>query len=738
MSDNIPFVLFDDSSDKPNTDTRSWRILVVDDDPDVHRATRFALKNVSIHGRDLHTVHAHSVAEALEKISDWSDIAVALVDVVMETDDAGLQLVGQMREAGLNETRIVLRTGYPGYAPELSVITDYDIDDYRTKDEMTRTRLLSVLTSSIRSYDHIHTLARSRKGLEMVIRGAREIFHLTNVQLFSDGILLQVSALLRIEPSGFVCAELHRHGLPGDNIIISACGHFAHTDGRRAAENPRVMQLISAAGNDLEPVFCDGFMVLSFHSEESGRLWVVLRTDQVPDKPNLDLLRLFATNIAIGFENITLMESLETLAHTDPIFGLPNLNACTRELEERLESPQPGYLGLITIGSFQSLFAQFGPENAVSLIREIYARLDNQSDDLHTSIMADGSFGLISSDRDVVGNAMKTALDTPVISGDLEVPLTHSSVMIELGSRHESAMTILRDASLALIHVRHTSPGGCEMYDEELISALRRRRYLTQALRRDVREGTGFRVFMQPKNRLSDGAIIGAEALLRWQHKGEDVGPAEFIPLAEMAGLIQLLTLFVIRRVADWLKHQPVGEMIPVSVNLSMADLNKPGLATSIIRIAGQLGINPAHMEFEVTEGVAMENAVLAASQVEQLAAAGFQISLDDFGTGYSSLGQFDRLPINTIKIDRAFVSQICESRASRNLASVIIGMTRALNVHCVAEGIETEDQRKMLMKLGCHTGQGFLFSKPVAIERFNDLRRPSYEDKPSKQSGSA
>ena len=111
-----------------------------------------------------------------------------------------------------------------------------------------------------------------------------------------------------------------------------------------------------------------------------------------------------------------------------------------------------------------------------------------------------------------------------------------------------------------------------------------------------------------------------------------------------------------------------------------------------------------------------MQDAKQAASQVEVLAAAGFRISLDDFGTGYSSLGQFDRLPIHTIKIDRSFVKQICDNPASRNLAAVIISMTQALNVDCVAEGIETEAQRQLLIRLGCETGQGVLFSKPVPM----------------------
>ncbi len=736
MSDEQPFVIFDDSHEDDHSHNTPWLILVVDDDPDVHRATRFALKNIEIFGRRLETLHAYSAPETLKLVAEQPDIAVALLDVVMETDDAGLKLTAQLRHAGLRDTRIVLRTGYPGYAPELSVMTDYDIDDYRTKDELTRTRLLSVLTSAIRSYSHIHTLSRSRTGLELIIQGTREVFRRDSLKLFSEGLLLQLSALMSVEKSGFVCAETQKNGEPFEGRIVSACGSFANTPEDGARTDPLISKLLMAADQSMEPVFCDGYLIMQFHNDDGKRLWVVLESNRIPEEADRDLLRLFATNIAIGFENITLIETLDMQAHTDPIFGLPNLNACTRLLKQRLRSQTPGFLAMTTIGSFQTLFAQYGPQNAVALIREIFARMENYTTETHSVIMADGSFGVLADHCEHVTGAISLALSKPVTTGSLEVPLTPSTVLVDLSQRQEGPMSILRDASLALMHVSQTNPGCCEMYDEHLIRLLKRQRELTQALHRDVRQSTGFSVCMQPKNRLSDGAIVGAEALLRWKCHGENISPAEFIPLAEMAGLIQILTVFVIHEVAAWLKDQPAERMIPVSVNLSMADLNKPGLASSIIRTVSELGIDPAQMEFEVTEGVAMENAILAAAQVEQLAAAGFHISLDDFGTGYSSLGQFDRLPISTIKIDRAFVKDICSNRASLNLASVIISMTRTLNVSCVAEGVETEEQRQVLMRLGCNTGQGFLFSRPVPIEHFNELLRTASQEPPAEQPG--
>lgn len=717
MSSDLPFDIIDDEPDSPSSQSSCWKILIVDDDEDVHKATRYALSNISIFGRNLETLHASSADEALARIEGQDDIAVALVDVVMETEDAGLKLVSRLREAGLTETRIVLRTGYPGYAPELAVLSQYDIDDYRTKDELNRSRLIAVLTSSIRSYDHMHTLARSRKGLEMVIRSAREVFQRSNLQLFSEGILIQVAAMLRTTSSGFVCLEKMEDDILTERRIVSSTGRFAHLNGRRVrSHDMEVMKLLGYTSDSQEPLFTHGFMFMSFSSDERNPLHIVLETTRIPSSDDLDLLRLFATNIAIGYENVTLLETLEHKAHTDPIFDLPNLNACARLLKERLGSPNPGCLALVTIGSFQSFFAQYGPANTVSLIREIHNRLKQHSRNAETVIMADGSFGVLSSDKSQLTDAISSALLTPVRIGDLEVPLTPSSVLIELSERDDSAMSIIHDATLALLHICQTTPGRCEEYDDKLNNSLKRKRELAFALQRDAHSGHGFMVFLQAKNRLSDGQIIGAEALLRWRLNGEMVSPAEFIPIAEMTGQVQLLTEFVIREVGRWLSSQSDPKAVPVSINLSMADLNKPGFAQQITDLVASLNIRPEWLEFEVTEGVAMQDAKQAASQVEVLAAAGFRISLDDFGTGYSSLGQFDRLPIHTIKIDRSFVKQICDNPASRNLAAVIISMTQALNVDCVAEGIETEAQRQLLIRLGCETGQGFLFSKPVPM----------------------
>ena len=168
VDDDFLTLLAEDAPQRDRRAVRHWRILIVDDDEDVHQATEFALTNTPVLGRPLMFLHAFSSDEAVEVLKRESDVAVILLDVVMEREDAGLRLVKRIREElGLHESRIILRTGQPGYAPEMDAIRDYDINDYKTKSELSRNRLFTTLTTAIRSYDQIHAINASRRGLGM-------------------------------------------------------------------------------------------------------------------------------------------------------------------------------------------------------------------------------------------------------------------------------------------------------------------------------------------------------------------------------------------------------------------------------------------------------------------------------------------------------------------------------------------------------------------------------------------
>jgi EAL domain-containing protein (putative c-di-GMP-specific phosphodiesterase class I) len=234
---------------------------------------------------------------------------------------------------------------------------------------------------------------------------------------------------------------------------------------------------------------------------------------------------------------------------------------------------------------------------------------------------------------------------------------------------------------------------------------------MEQDLRQALVDG-GFEVHYQPLVHLGSNAVSGCEALLRWRHPERGmVSPAEFIPIAEDTGLINELGDWVLRtacaEAATWPEH------VRLAVNVSPVQLKNQTLA---LRIAGALaasGLEPGRLEIEITEAVLIRDDEAALAILHQLRDIGVRIALDDFGTGFSSLSYLKRFPFDKIKIDRCFVSDICEVDASSSIVEAVVDIAAALNMTTTAEGVETEAQRELLRKLGCTEMQGYLFSAP-------------------------
>ena len=701
-----------------------WNVLVADDDEDVHQTTEFALRGVAILDRPVNLLHASSAAEARRLMEETPDVAAALVDVVMETPDAGLRLVRDLREAGFRETRIVLRTGQPGYAPELNVISAYEIDDYRTKSELTQVRLITVLTAALRAYDQIRRISQNRAGLELIVRSASHLFQRTSFEMFSRGLLTQIASLLGVEPSGFVCAETsgqdgRRHGR-----IVSAAGRFAGFIGKplEILEDGCLRDLWSGETPCLNPSLHEGGMSFVFSSSGHDRLLVCLDTGgRDISAEGMALLQLFSTNISIGFENLALVERLNHLAYIDPGLEIPNLNAFLLSLAGRSESPaEPQRVALMSLDGFDDIVAVRGLQTANSLLQAVHRTLTGEEmEGVFAARVGDGTFALLGGRGVLTEERLSRILAAPYAVDGVEIPVSATTILIDLANGTVDPQDVMRSASSALLHMRRTHRGKCLPYTGSMRSDVERRFSLRTELRRAVRSGEGFSVAMQPKARLTDGAVVGAEALLRWTWRDEAVPPAEFIPIAESGGLTQELTDFVSGELGRWNAGRGGLPALPVAINLSMADLNNPGFAARLLSSVAAAGLTPESVEFEVTEGFVM-NTTWAIDQLWILKDHGFRIALDDFGTGYSSLGYFHRLPIDTLKIDKAFVSPLTIPTARHSMAAIAVNMAQTYNVECVAEGIETAEQAQILAFLGCPVGQGYFFGRPVPLDSFS------------------
>lgn len=228
-------------------------------------------------------------------------------------------------------------------------------------------------------------------------------------------------------------------------------------------------------------------------------------------------------------------------------------------------------------------------------------------------------------------------------------------------------------------------------------------------------------VYYQPIYSLQTGEVECLESLARWEHPElGPISPAKFIPLAEEIGLIDRLCEQVLRRscrdVSAIYQTLPVEEHFSISVNLSCRQFGQDALSTNIQNILTETGFSPRNLKLEITESVFFEHQERAVAMLDELRAAGIEINIDDFGTGYSNLGYLKKLPITSLKIDRSFVAMIDEEGGNDEIVRAIITLARNLGLTVVAEGIETDAQLALLRKLGCESGQGFLFAEPMPL----------------------
>ncbi len=288
---------------------RLWRVLIVDDDVDVHAVTRLALRNVSFKGRELELFSAYSGREAYEFLRTTPDIALVLLDVVMETDDAGLLLARRIREELHNGiVRVVLRTGQPGQAPEQRVIIEYDINDYKAKTELTTQKLFTTVISALRAYESLNMLERSRIGLGKILAGATNLYQIHSLREFASGVLNQVSAILDVGADGVLCLM---QGDTGMTTVVAATGNYTPLgeQERMPHEHP-LWPTIAKAFAEKKSQFDHPANVLFIHTQENREVAISVTPPWPLAGIQRDLLEVFCQRIAAAFDNLYMFGQL--------------------------------------------------------------------------------------------------------------------------------------------------------------------------------------------------------------------------------------------------------------------------------------------------------------------------------------------------------------------------------------------------------------------------------------------
>ncbi len=306
-----------------------------------------------------------------------------------------------------------------------------------------------------------------------------------------------------------------------------------------------------------------------------------------------------------------------------------------------------------------------------------------------------------------------------------EIVITASIGIAFGGSTTTDAEDLLRDAEIAMYRAKHTGKARCEVFDSAMHSGARKRLQLETDMRRalDLDE---FHVYYQPVVSLSTGLIVGFEALSRWHRPDGMVMPGDFIPVANETGMILAinrdLLLVAGRQLRRWQERYPSDPPLSLSVNVSPKQFAQPDLASQIGQLIEQSGIDPRCVDLEITETIAMADAERSGVVLSELKALGVRLDIDDFGTGYSSLSRLQRFPVDTLKIDRAFVSRMDSDHDTHEIVRIIVMLAHNLGLKVVGEGIETQTQLDLLRDIGCELGQGYFFSKPADRETIEKL----------------
>jgi diguanylate cyclase (GGDEF)-like protein/PAS domain S-box-containing protein len=302
------------------------------------------------------------------------------------------------------------------------------------------------------------------------------------------------------------------------------------------------------------------------------------------------------------------------------------------------------------------------------------------------------------------------------------------SIGVAMSSSGDTPEDLLRNADTAMYYAKAHGRGRFEVFDQ----GMRERAVARMEIEADLKKAIAAREFVlhyQPKVSLVDQRITGFEALVRWNHPRRGLlYPSEFIPVAEETGLIVPLGLWILheacRQMAAWHKSMIGEPALSISINISFKQLAEASLAEDVERILAETKLDPATLKLELTESSIMENAQLAIATLRRFKELNISLEIDDFGTGYSSLSYLRQLPFDTVKIDRSFVKEMGTCDDTSEIISTILQLARSLGMDVVAEGVETKDQLARLTAMGCSSGQGYYFSKPVDAERAQRLIR--------------
>ncbi|QYJ75893.1 EAL domain-containing protein [Shewanella sp. FJAT-52076] len=714
---------------QPEAPVAPWIIGIIDDEPAIHDVTRLALKHVRVFGRPLEFVSAFNAKEGFELVKKHPEMALVLLDVVMETDEAGLMLVDRIRnELDNHLLQIVLRTGQPGYTPEEEVILKYEINSYKTKSELTRNKLFTVVATGLRCFSQMDALERSRQGLRSVINAAANLFQERSLHEFAGGVLEQIDALFNIKADSLFCVSKRPMNGPfaidsGNHefFVVAASDKFRSFYGKSLDElSPELEQrkLVQETLNAHQHVFHPNSSCLYLSTPSGWQGVIVAENATGLTKVDQELLQVFCLNVALGLENAKFFAHLNKAAFFDELTGLHNRAGLVEYGASFLKQFDPGAASLfmVDIDYFHQIIESLGYEFGNNILDKMsrVLRKEFSTRALIARLHAD-VFAVLLPEVKLTAHELAVRCAKPLMIDEQSIRLGLTVGCAVLDATQEPDMEqLLRHAESALKVAKEHRRGSGETFNKRYEQASRDSMTVLSDLRiaLDNRE---LYLVLQPKVNIHTGAVVGYEALIRWQHpeKG-NIPPGAFIPAVEKSGLYYGLDLYVARATCELITQHPELN-VPVSLNISANSLHHETFVDDLKAEFLRAGVAFDRVELEITEN-ALVHSDRAISELHRLHQSGFIICLDDFGAGFSSLGYLLRLPIQVIKIDRAFISHLTDSDEAIAVLQGILRIGRDLKKQLIIEGVETEAQLELLKSMQVDFVQGFYFHRPLPV----------------------
>ena len=514
-------------------------------------------------------------------------------------------------------------------------------------------------------------------------------------------------------------------------ILHDNPGHFQIRNDERM---PKYLQPLAQKGSKSHvvlPIFLD--------DELSALITIGFMEHTELSDEDVTQARRLADRVTVALSNASWEEKLYHQAHYDPLTDLPNRTLLKDRLPQALvrakrNNTQVAVL-FLDLDRFKSINDSLGHAAGDLFLREITHRLTQcvraidtvarLGGDEFTIIIPDITINQdVTSDIILIADKILSVVAEPFMLHGHEVSTT-ASIGIALSPRDaDDYDELLKNADSAMYHAKSKGRGNYQFYSPDLNAAAIERLDMENSLRHALDQDQ-LELYYHAQVEISSGQIVGAEALLRWWHPSKGlIPPAKFIPLAEQTGLIVPIGEWVLKTACAQNKAWRNAGLAPirVAINLAARQFSDQDLVRKIEQILRQTGLDPEGLELEITEGTVMEDTETAIKILNDLKGMGLQVAIDDFGTGYSSLTYLKQFPIDTLKIDQSFVRDITTDRHDASIVATIIGLGHSLNLKVVAEGVETEEQLRMLRSSRCDEFQGYLTSKPLPAREFEAL----------------